>query len=315
MKAAQRHPDDFDGIVAGSPGLDWTSRAARAVHVEKALQSNADARLQEPARQLLHGAVVAACDALDGVKDGVMDDPRQCKVDVAALSGLSGAQEAALKAIYAPTTVGGETVFAGQPFGGEGELAGWPVWISGAPPRPGRPPSPLRHAFGTQFFKYLVFDNPEWDYTKYDLSTWKSDTKRTASFLNATSPDLDAFKSKGRKLLLWHGWSDAGLSALGTIKYYEDVKARDAKVDDYLRMFMMPGVLHCSGGAGPDRVDWVAAIDAWVESGKPPGHILARKISNGVTTRTRPLCPYPQRAVYKGSGSTDEAENFVCRQP
>jgi hypothetical protein len=106
-----------------------------------------------------------------------------------------------------------------QPFGGEGELVGWPLWITGAPPKPGQPQAPsLRFAFGTQLFKYLVFNDPDWDYTKYDLSTWKSDTKRTASFLNATNPDLDAFRSKGHKLLLWHGWSDAALSALGTIK-------------------------------------------------------------------------------------------------
>jgi feruloyl esterase len=160
-----------------------------------------------------------------------------------------------------------------------------------------------------------VFSDPTWDYTKYDLSTWKSDTTRLASFLNATNPDLDAFKSSGHKLLIWHGWADAGLSALATIKYYDAVKARDPKVDEYARMFLMPGALHCAGGAGPDKADWVAAIDAWVDGGKAPERIVARKVANGVTTRTRPLCAYPQRAVYKGSGSTDEAENFVCRQP
>jgi feruloyl esterase len=255
-----------------------------------------------------------ACDALDGVKDGVMDDPRQCKVDVSTLTGLSAAQTAALKTIYAPTRAGAETVFPGQPFGGEAEAAGWPAWISGPTPRMGQPPGqPARYAFGTQLFKYLVFDDPDWDYRTYNLSTWRKDTKRTASFLNATSPDLDAFKAKGHKLLLWHGWSDAGLSPLGTIAYYEQVKARDPKLDEYVKMFMLPGVLHCLGGPGPDNADWAAAIDGWVEGGKAPERIIAQKGTGAAVTRTRPLCAYPQHAVYSGSGSTDQAENFVCR--
>jgi len=316
---AQRFPDDFDGIVAGAPAADFTGIGAQFIKDVRAQfpdPKNLTPLMPSETLRSVAAQILDTCDALDGVKDGVMDDPRQCTVDAATLTGLSAAQRTALKTIYAPTRVGGETIFPGQPFGGEGELAGWPVWISGAPPRPGQQQAPsLRLAFGTQFFKYLAFSDPEWDYTKYDLSTWKSDTARAASFLNATNPDLDAFKSKGHKLLIWHGWADAGLSALATIKYYDAVKARDPKVDEYARMFLMPGVLHCAGGAGPDKADWVTAIDAWVDGGQAPERIIARKISNGETKRTRPLCPYPQRAVYKGNGSTDEAENFVCRRP
>lgn len=318
LMEAQRFPDDFDGIVAAAPAADFTGIGAQFIKDVRAQFSdpkNLTPLIPSETLQSVALQILDKCDALDGVKDGVMDDPRQCKVDVATLTGLSAAQQAALKTIYAPTRAGSETVFPGQPFGGEGEPAGWPAWISGAPPRPGQPPVPsLRFAFGTQLFKHLVFEDPDWDYTKYDLSTWKSDTKRTASFLNATSPDLDAFKSKGHKLLLWHGWADAGLSALATIKYYDDVKARDPNVDDYLRLFMLPGVLHCGGGAGPDKADWAAAIDAWVEGGKAPERILARKVgAGGAVSRTRPLCVYPQRAVYTGSGSTDAAANFVCK--
>ena len=131
--------------------------------------------------------------------------------------------------------------------------------------------------------------------------------------INATNPNLDAFKAKGHKLVLWHGWSDAGLSPLGTIKYYESVKARDPKLDAFVKMFMLPGVLHCGGGPGPDNADWAAAIDGWVESGQAPERIIAQKGSGAAVTRTRPLCAYPQHAVYTGTGSTDQAENFVCR--
>ena len=178
----------------------------------------------------------------------------------------------------------------------------------------GQPAAPsARYAFGTQLFKYLVFGDPEWDYRRYDLSTFQKDTAHVAAVINATDPNLDAFKAKGHKLVLWHGWSDAGLSPLGTIKYYESVKARDPKMNDYVRMFMLPGVLHCGGGPGPDNADWAAAIDGWVESDQAPERIIAQKGSGAAVTRTRPLCAYPQHAVYSGSGSTDQAENFVCK--
>lgn len=317
LMEAQRFPDDFDGVVAGAPAADFTGIGAQFIKDVRAQfpdPKNLTPLIPAETLQSIAAQILDKCDALDGVKDGVMEDPRQCKVDVSTITGLSAAQQAALKTIYAPTRAGNETVFPGQPFGGEGEAAGWPLWISGAAARPGQPPAPsLRFAFGTQLFKYLVFGNPDWDYRTYDLSTWKADTQRTASFLNATNPDLDAFKSKGRKLLLWHGWSDAGLSPLGTIKYYESVKARDPKMDDYVRMFLMPGVLHCGGGAGPDNADWAAAIDGWVESGKAPQRVIAQKGTGAAITRTRPLCPYPQHAAYTGTGSTDQAENFVCK--
>jgi len=319
LMEAQRFPDDFDGIVAGAPAADFTGIAAQFIKDVRAQfpdPKNLTPLLAPDVMRSISAQILDKCDALDGVKDGVMDDPRQCKVDVSTLTGLSAAQTAALKTIYAPTRARGDVIFPGQPFGGEGEPAGWPAWISGAPPRPGQSAMPsARFAFGTQFFKYLVFDDPQWEYTKYDLSTWKADTARAASFLNATNPDLGAFTGKGRKLLLWHGWADTGLSPLGTIKYYDEVKARDPKIDDAVRMFMLPGVLHCGGGAGPSVVDWAEAIDAWVDGGKAPDRLIARKIANGAVTRSRPLCVYPQHAVYTGTGSTDEAENFVCRQP
>lgn len=163
------------------------------------------------------------------------------------------------------------------------------------------------------FFKFLVFNDPSWDYSDYDVANARKDARLTSTFMNATNPDLDAFKAKGGKLIVWHGWSDP-LTALASIKYYEQVKERDAGVRDYFRMFLMPGVLHCSGGPGPDTVDWPAAIADWVENGKAPDQVIARKAAaGGAVSRTRPLCPYPQHAEYTGSGSTDDAANFVCR--
>ena len=316
LMEAQRYPDDFDGVVAGAPAADFTGIGAQFIKDVRAQfpdPKNLTPLLPPDTLRSVATQILEQCDAIDKVKDGVMEDPRQCKVDVSTLTGLTADQKTALKTIYAPTRAGGETVFPGQPFGGEGELAGWPAWISGAM-REGQPPSPsLRYSFGTQLFKYLVFNNPDWDYTKYDLSTWRTDTKRTASTLNATNPDLSAFKNKGHKLLLWHGWADAGLSPLATIKYYDEVKKRDPKADEFVRMFLMPGVLHCAGGPGPDNADWAAAIDSWVESGKAPERIIAQKGAGANVVRTRPLCAYPQHAVYTGTGSIDQAENFVCK--
>jgi hypothetical protein len=316
LMEAQRYPDDFDGIVAGAPAADFTGIGAQFIKDVRAQfpdPKNLTPLLPPDTLKAIASQILDKCDAIDGVKDGVLDEPRRCRIDISTFAGLSEAQQAALKAIYGPTRAGGDIVFPGQPFGGEGEAAGWPAWISGTP-RDGQPAGPsLRFSFGTQLFKYLVFNDPDWDYTKYDLSTWKADTKRTASILNATNADLKAFNSKGHKLLLWHGWADAGLSPLATIKYYDAVRSRDPRAGEYVRMFLMPGVLHCAGGPGPDNADWAAAIDAWVESGKAPERIVAQKGTGATVTRTRPLCAYPQRAVYTGTGSTDQAENFVCK--
>lgn len=177
----------------------------------------------------------------------------------------------------------------------------------------GKVPS-LRHAFGSEFFKYFVFGDPAWDYTRFDVATWAADTRLAAKVLNADSVDLAAFKRRKGKLLLWHGWADPALNGQSTINYYERLKTADTQAPDYVRLFMMPGVLHCEGGSGPDSVEWIEAIAAWTEKGAAPDRIIASKRgADGAATRTRPLCPHPQRAVYNGSGSTDDASNFTCK--
>ncbi len=204
------------------------------------------------------------------MSDGVIDDPRQCRFDVNTLP-ITAAQKNALKVIYAPTGNRDGEIYPGQPVGGEGQTAGWPQWITGVkPPAAGQAPS-LRFAFGTGIFKYLVFNDPNWDYSKYNLDNWKKDTALAASFLNATNPDLSAFNARGGKLILWHGWADPALTPLASIRYHDQVYARDPKAASYLRTFLMPGVLHCGGGTGPDTVDWTTAIVDWVEKGKAAG--------------------------------------------
>ena len=322
LMEAQRYPDDFDGIVAGAPAYEFTAIAAQFIKDSRAAfpdPGTLTAPLPPELLQSVEAQIVDKCDALDGLKDGLIDDPRACKVDVAALSGLTDAQRATLKAIYAETKNKDGVIYPAQPVGGEGQMGGWTLWIAGVnPPLVAAEQAPsLRFAFGTQMFKYFVFNDPAWDYTRYDLSTYKKDTAMAATFLDATSPDLDAFKRRGGKLLMWHGWSDPALTALASIRYYEQVQARDAAARDYFRMFMLPGVLHCAGGTGPDTVDWAAAIDDWVEKGKAPERVIAQKRAGvgaaATVVRSRPLCSYPQHAVYSGNGSIDQAENFVCK--
>jgi feruloyl esterase len=273
-----------------------------------------DARLFSPADlQLVESRIVDACDKTDGIADGVIDDPRSCRFDPGTLP-LTDTQKQALRTIYSPTIGPDGEIYPAQPFGGEGQTAGWAPWITGADKPFGATGAPsLMFGFGTHVFKYFVFDDPAWNYRTYDLANWARDTARAATVLNATSPDLDGFKARGGKLILWHGWADPALTAIASIRYHDAVHARDRQAPDYLKTFLLPGVLHCGGGMGPDSVDWVDAISNWVERGVAPERLVARKVVNGAVTRSRPLCPHPQKAVYLGSGSTDDESNFACR--
>jgi hypothetical protein len=328
LMEAQRFPDDFDGIIAGAPALDFVGIAAQLIKDMQAVFPNprnvSTPMFAPETLKAVEAQIVEMCDAVDRVKDGLLEDPRRCSIDIAGLAGLSDRQRAALKKIYAETSGKEGAIYPAQPVGGEGEVVGWPTWITGgiaswpsfitdggrAPPQG---PS-LGFALGTQFFKFLVFNDPAWDYSHYDVANARKDGRLAATFMNATNPDLDAFKAKGRKLIVWHGWSDPAMTALGSIKYYEQVRGRDAGVHNYFRMFLMPGVLHCGGGPGPDSVDWPATIVDWVENSRAPDQVIARKSGAGsAVSRTRPLCPYPQHAEYTGRGSTDDAANFVCR--
>jgi feruloyl esterase len=173
----------------------------------------------------------------------------------------------------------------------------------------------LTFAFGTQVFKYLVFGDPAWDYSKYSFANFEHDTRRAASFLNATDPNLQKFKARNGKLVLWHGWADTALSALTTADYYRKVLQQDPQAADYCRLFMVPGCLHCGGGPGASEVDWLSVIVDWVEQNKAPDVLIAGKSEHGKLIMTRPLYPYPQTAKYTGHGDPNRAENFAQQPP
>ena len=315
MQAAQRFPGDFDGIIAGAPGLDWTSRAARAAQVAQVLETNESARLLQPQTRLLHRAVVQACDALDGVKDGLLADPGRCTFDpgvlqctAASTSGcLTPAQVDTARLMYSDArNPQSKRAITGLALGSE---LGWTElgWTESA------------RATGLDQFRYLVHRDPGWTIQQFNF---ESDIVRAeaadANTINALDPNLKPFIDRGGKLIQYHGWSDPQISPRNSTQYYsrvlETLGGAD-KVHNSYRLFMAPGMGHCRGGEGPNTFDAVAALEAWVERGQAPNQILASHATNGVVDRTRPLCPYPQTAVYRGSGSIDEAANFECRTP
>jgi feruloyl esterase len=313
LKEAQKFSADYDGIVAGAPANFWTHLSAGLIAIAQATLKDPASSIPPAKYAVINKAVLDACDATDGVKDGVIENPAACHFDPKALqcSGedqptcLTPPQVAAAKTIYAPSRnpSTGEQIFPGLAPGSE---LGWGAAAGG--------PGPLQ--IPDDHFKYVVFKDPNWDFRTFDLGRDVSVADRIdAGALNATDPNLKTFFGRGGKLLMYHGWSDQLISPQNSINYYQSVvSAVGAKTaDESVRLFMVPGMMHCGGGPGPGTFDAVEALDRWIEKKQPPTQLAASHMSNGVTDRTRPLCPYPQVAGYKGTGSTDEAANFECR--
>ena len=336
LMEAQRYPDDYDGLIAGAPANYWTHLLTQALwDIQATMQDPAS---YIPARKLpaIEAAALARCDELDGVKDGVIDDPRRCSFDPGELlcqgpesdSCLTEPQVTALKKIYAgPKTSSGQQVMPGFPPGSETGGGGWGLWVTG--PAPGKS---LQFAFGTGFFANMMYHNAAWDFHTFNVDRdLKAADDKMAPILNATDADLTRFKDRGGKLILYHGWSDAAIPAGNSINYYQSVlsKMGTSSAAEFVRLYMVPGMQHCGGGPAPDAFgqlgvgqsdaahDMDAALERWVEEGTAPGPIIAAKYKTGMdnssgVVRTRPLCPYPEVAQWKGSGSTDEAANFAC---
>ncbi len=335
LMEAQRYPADYDGIVAGAPAYNWTHLLTTGLYDMTATLNDPASYIPASKLPAIEAANVEACDALDGVKDGVIDDPSMCHINVSKLlctgaetdTCLTAPQVAALEKIYGGLkNVKGEQIFPGYSPGGENGMTGWGGWITGA----SREKS-LQYAFGTNFFQNMVYSDPKWDYHTFNADRdMKVADDSLARKLNATSPDLKKFKDRGGKLIIYHGWSDAAIPPMSTVIYYQNVLSKMGPKDSaaFVRLFMVPGMQHCGGGPGPNSFgqgavtggdpmhDVDAAIQRWVEQGTAPEQIVATKYkgmapSSGVA-RTRPLCKYPQVAKWNGTGSTDDAANFSC---
>jgi feruloyl esterase len=330
LMEAQRFPEDYDGIVAGAPAANWT-RFQTGGHLWVALALNKDPESYIPSSKLsaLNDAVLKACDSIDGIADGVLDDPRKCPFNPQALacdagkdtaSCLTPKQVKAVKDIWAGARdSSGNEIYPGYMPGAEA-AGGWASYMSGTGPLTGN-----HWEQAENVLKYMIFENPRWDFRSFD---YDKDVKvaeaKMGKLFDAFDADLTRFRKRGAKLILYHGWNDPSISPLNTVNYYERVvshlqqgKGREqaeAEAQTFARLFMAPGMLHCGGGPGPNTFDMLAALENWVEHESAPDSVVAsRAAAAPVGNRTRPLCVYPKVAVYTGRGSTDEAANFVCR--
>ena len=312
MMEAQRYPDDFDGIIAGAPVYNQIHLNESQVSLQVDMLREVS-RLVPPSKvTLLADAVIRACDAQDGVKDRIVNDPQVCRFDPGTLlcrggeaaDCLTSAQvESARRAYEAVKLKTGAQVYPGHAPGFE---AGWRI------PTPGTALNPLF----ADMPRYIGRQDPGWDVMSFDLDTDLALALKHAAFIEASDPNLSKYKARGGKLLLYHGWADPGPAPANTINYHAAVaRTLGGKQDDWMRLFLLPGVGHCGGGPGPDQADFVGALERWRESGTAPESIRASHVAGNRVDMTRPLCPYPQVAQYRGVGSTNDAANFMCKTP
>jgi feruloyl esterase len=314
LKEAQTFPDDFDGIAAGAPVLNWTHRSVEALWVAQAALKDPASYIPPEKYLLIHQAAIAACDEKDGLKDGIISDPSSCRFDPGTLECKEGdspqclthPQVEAARKIYAPALNPrtGEQLSPGFEPGSE---LGWRAIAGG--------PEPFSAA--GDYFKYVVFRDPNWNWRTFNLDTDSALADRMDdNTVNATSPNLTRFTSHQGRLIMYHGWTDTNITPRATVNYFEKVEEQlggPAKTAQSVRLFMVPGMNHCGGGDGPNVFNITSALEHWVEDGKAPDQVLASHLTGGKVDRTRPLCPYPQMAQYKGTGDPNDAANFVCK--
>ncbi|MFZ0958410.1 MAG: tannase/feruloyl esterase family alpha/beta hydrolase [Candidatus Sulfotelmatobacter sp.] len=352
LMEAQRFPADYDGILAGDPSHDWTGLLTNGLHNAQALMATPGSYIPPGKLATISSAVLAACDGLgqnagkaqDGVADGILNDPEACHFEPSSLlckkedsnDCLTAPQVKTLETIYAGTrTSDGKQIFPGLAVGGEADPGGWNPWITTT-----EPGKSYTSGLVSAYFTNMVFPAAK---PPFDLKTasiddaFKAANSITAADLNATNPDLKPFFSRGGKLIVYQGWSDPISSPYSTIDYYNAVERVTGKeaTESSVRLYMVPGMDHCLGGPGassfgtfgwlrtqgPDdpKRDVYLALEQWVEGGMPPGEIIATKYDGSPTPdhveMTRPLCPYPQVAKYKGSGDMKQAASFTCAAP
>jgi feruloyl esterase len=311
---AQRFPADFDAIIAGAPGYNRTDVAFQTLGMMQATHATRESFIPPAKYPAIHRAALDACDANDGLTDNLISNPSSCTFDpgVLACKGADGPscltqpQIAAARTIYAdvvdPKT--GTVISPGLEPGSE------PQWGAVAANEP--------HPMYNDLLRFIVHQDPKWDYSTLDITTDLERARKVDhGILAATSPDLTPFVNRGGKLLIYHGWGDMNIPPQASVDYYNQAVATMGreKAASAVKLFMVPGMGHCGGGDGPNEFDMLAALDQWRDQGKAPAQILASQSADGRVIRTRPLCPYPQIAKYKGSGSVDKAENFSCSAP
>jgi feruloyl esterase len=312
LSEAQRYPEDYDGVVVGAPAINFVRLQSNGFVQAWFARRIPNGNLPAAKLSLLAKAMVAQCDASDGLKDGIITDPRLCKFDYSELrckAGdkphcLTGAQIARAKTLYGPqSTPKGLKLYPGKPLG---VVAMAPIEFP-----PGQDP------FDNLMLIRTLKQKPSWRTANFDPDRDIPPMEtEVGGLLDFTNPDLSAFKARGDKLLLYHGWADPVLSPYNTLDYFHAVQKKVSDADDFMRLFMIPSMGHCGGGDGPNSFDSNSAIVNWVEKNQAPDELTGYHVAqDGTIGMTRPLCAEPKVAFYKGSGSTDDAANFMCRKP
>lgn len=337
LMEAQRFPEDYDGILAGAPANAWSTMLAAGAGVMQSLMGDPKTYIPDMKLPAIQKASLAACDAQDGVKDGVIGDPAKCRFDPEVLlcksketlDCLTQPQVETLKTLYAGAKdAQGKIVFPGFSMGDE---TGWKEWVVGEDPG-----SSLSSQFVQNYFRYMVTGDPKWNVltANFDALLQESREKRAAD-LDATNPDLSRFAARGGKLILYHGWNDPAISPWNTVAYFKGVEQEmgEKKVASFTRLYMVPGMEHCSGGPGASAFGQLGmgsaegtkhglfdSLQDWVEKGSPDEDVVTTKYATAEdgarkVIMTRPLCAYPKVAHYKGAGETNDAASFVCAAP
>jgi feruloyl esterase len=319
MMEAQRYPDDYDGIIAGSPVIDITNELIGHNHNQQTLLASPVPAAKLPA---LAAAVLAECDGQDGLVDGLVDLPGGCEFDPTVLTCpagdapdcLTAAQVDTVAKVYAGAMNSAHSRLHPGPLpGGEDGPTGWELWITG----PGPFGVPLGFLVQDQTMRFFFFSDPSYEPMTFDFDTDVPAVEALAPILDATDPDLSEFRKSGGKLLMWHGLADPSVMPSGTLAYYDALVAEmgDDKLEKFFRLFFAPGMHHCFEGCGPglNTFDALSAMEDWVERGEAPEELDASHTGPGIA-RTRPLCAYPKVAVYLGERDINDGENFRCKR-
>jgi feruloyl esterase len=319
LMEAQRYPQDYNGIASAAPAINWTKLMMQSMW-GSLLESTASNPIASCKLAAATTAAVAACDGIDGVKDGVIEDPKRCTYDPKALIGTSAGEcgtfteadaDIIRKLWQGPTREDGSMLWYGQARGAD---------LNAVTSSRGTPLKPQPFPFTVDWLRYWITQNPQFDWTTMTPAAyealWDRSFEQYDLAIGTDNPDLAAFRDHGGKTIIWHGWTDQLIPTEGSIDYYKRVQQQMGgakKTSEFARFFLAPGVSHCAGGPGPQPSGVLDALVTWVEEGKAPETLTAtRRDQAGAVTRSRPLCQYPLVAKYKGTGSTDDAANFVC---
>jgi hypothetical protein len=335
MMEAQRYPDDFDGIVSGAAANQWTNLFSSFSWGAKLNLASQASYLSAEDLPKIGEAVAASCDAADGVKDGMINDPLACRIEPSTIP-LSAAKLNTYRMLHdGPKTSSGQQIYDGLPYGGE--TIQWNHTVTG-PSFEQAPVEAEESMYGNGFFANFVFQDANWTFRNFDIDKTPVEARaKVGKILNADDPHLDKFKARHGKIMAFHGWADSIVTPLGAISYYNKVvttqgtgatdKQALAETQKFYRLFLAPAVGHCAGGPGPSEFgqrggdgdaehDMVVALQQWVEKGVAPERIIASKFPDGdlkkAAIMTRPLCVFPAVAKYSGKGTTDDAANFSC---